>query len=205
MITLRHEDVCGVGGGIEISDSIMPAKGKISSGTGENEPSAQQESNAGAITSEQIKLLRQSFALVEPKAGLAGLVFYRNLFALDPTLRPLFKTSIELQSRKLMDALSYTVAALENPGALVPVLEAMGRRHVGYGARDEHYATVTAALLQSLGEVLGDKFTAEVQKAWAGALTLVADIMKRGAAAVLSLKMPGDLESSNDRPIRQDG
>jgi hypothetical protein len=32
-----------------------------------------------------------------------------------------------------MEALAFTVATLENPSKLVPVLEAMGRRHVTYG------------------------------------------------------------------------
>src|SRR5438477_6973908 len=84
------------------------------------------------LAERKIHLLRQSFALIEPHAGIAGLAFYRNLFNLDPSLRPLFQSSIELQARKLMEALSYTIATLEEPQTLVPTLEAMGRRHVAY-------------------------------------------------------------------------
>ena len=136
----------------------------------------------------QIKLLRESFALVEPQAHIAALVFYRNLFELNPSLRPLFHTSIELQGRKLMEALTYTVATLENPEVLVPVLEAMGRRHVAYGAREEHYATVIRAMMFTLEETLGDAFNSELRAAWNQALKLVASIMKRGAAPVTALK-----------------
>ena len=141
-----------------------------------------------AVTDQQIRLLRESFALLEPKAIAAGLTFYRNLFALDPSLRAMFQTSIELQSRKLMEALSYTIATLENPAALVPALEAMGRRHVSYGTRDEHYDTVLTALLQTLGESLGSAFTPEIRSAWTEALTFVANTMKHGAAPVNALK-----------------
>jgi hemoglobin-like flavoprotein len=133
------------------------------------------------LTDRKVRLLRESFALIEPHAGIAGLVFYRNLFNLDPSLRPLFKASIELQAHKLMEALSYTIATLENPRALVPVLEAMGRRHVTYGTRDEHYDTVIQALLLTLAETLTIGFSAEVRTAWNEALTFVADTMKRGA------------------------
>ena len=122
--------------------------------------------------------------MVEPHAHVAALVFYRNLFALDPSLRPLFHTSIELQGRKLMEALAYTVASLENPEALLPTLEAMGRRHVAYGAREEHYATVIQAMMLTLEETLAVAFTREIRAIWQQALELVADAMKRGAASV---------------------
>ena len=140
------------------------------------------------MTEQQICLLRESFALLEPKAIAAGLTFYRNLFELDPSLRAMFQTSIELQSRKLMEALGYTITTLENPKSLVPMLEAMGRRHVTYGTRDEHYDTVLKALLLTLEESLGPAFTSDVRAAWTESLTFVADTMKRGAAAMQALR-----------------
>jgi len=140
------------------------------------------------MNAREIQLLRQSFALVEPKSQIAALVFYRNLFTLDPSLRALFHTSIELQGRKLMEALGYTVASLENPKKLVPALEAMGRRHVTYGTKDEHYATVVRAMMLTLEETLGEAFTKEVRETWKQALEFVADAMKRGAAGTTALK-----------------
>lgn len=77
------------------------------------------------------------------QAAISSLVFYRNLFTLDPSLRPLFQTNIELQGRKLMEALEFTMATLENPAGLLPVLESMGRRHLSYGTRNEHYQTMS--------------------------------------------------------------
>ncbi len=115
------------------------------------------------------------------------MIFYRNLFTLDPSLRSLFHTTIELQGRKFMDSLEYTVASLENPRALIPVLEAMGRRHVSYGTKSGHYATVVKALLQTLGECLEKEFTPAVEAAWRLALEFVAETMQRGAAPVHAL------------------
>jgi hemoglobin-like flavoprotein len=132
------------------------------------------------MTANELRLIRRSFALVEPKAGLAGLVFYRQLFTLEPSLRKLFQTSIELQGRKLMESLAHTVATLEDPEMLVPVLESLGRRHVTYGARNEHYDTVITALLQTLEQVLDKNFTAEMRNAWTKALKFVAVTMLRG-------------------------
>jgi hemoglobin-like flavoprotein len=147
-----------------------------------------QKPSISRLTAKQIHLLRESFARIEPQAGIASLIFYRHLFTLDPKLRPLFHTSIELQGRKLMEALSYTVSSLEDPEALVPVLESLGRRHVTYGTRDEHYATVHRALMQALEETLGKSFTAETRKAWNVALEFVAETMKRGARPLKELQ-----------------
>ena len=147
------------------------------------------------MNKKQIRLLRQSFALIEPQANIAALMFYRNLFTLDPSLRALFHTGIEVQGRKLMEALAFTVATLENPKALLPELEAMGRRHLTYSVRDEHYATVLEAMMLTLDQALGKAFTPEVRAAWSDALGLVAETMKRGAASVTALK-----ESAAEKP-----
>ena len=134
------------------------------------------------MTPHQIQLIRQSFALVEPRAELVALVFYQRLFALDPSLRPLFRTNIDEQGQKLMQMLGVAVALLEQPFALVPSLEALGRRHAGYGVEDRHYDTVGEALLDTLAECLGSAFTPEVLDAWAALYAVVANAMQRGAA-----------------------
>ena len=139
---------------------------------------------APLLSPAQVVLLRRSFNRIAPQSGIAAMIFYRNLFTLDPSLRSLFHTTIELQGRKFMDSLEYTVASLENPRALIPVLEAMGRRHVTYGTKSGHYATVVKALLQTLDECLENEFTPEVETAWRLALEFVTETMQRGAAHV---------------------
>jgi hemoglobin-like flavoprotein len=142
---------------------------------------------AALLSPAQGALLRRSFNRIAPQSGIAAMIFYRNLFTLDPSLRALFHTTIELQGRKFMDSLEYTVASLENPQALIPALEAMGRRHVTYGTKPGHYATVVKALLQTLGECLEREFTPAVEAAWRLALEFVAETMQRGAAHVHAL------------------
>jgi hemoglobin-like flavoprotein len=134
----------------------------------------------------QVQLIRDSFAKIEPRAAIAALVFYQRLFALDPSLRPLFQNDIEQQGVKLMQALRFAVAAADNPRELLPVLESLGRRHVHYGVKESHYETVGAALLGTLSHLLGPAFTAELKEAWVAVYTLMADTMKRAAA-----KLPG--------------
>ncbi len=138
------------------------------------------------MTPRQIELVRQTFALVELRAEVMALVFYQRLFALDPALRPLFRADIDEQGQKLMQMLGVAVALLEQPFALEPSLEALGRRHAGYGVEDRHYDTVGEALLDTLGESLGGAFTPEVLNAWAALYAVVANSMQRGASGFSS-------------------
>jgi hemoglobin-like flavoprotein len=141
--------------------------------------------SSGAILSvEDRALVRGHFRIVESQAAISSLVFYRNLFMLDPQLRPLFHSSIELQGRKLIEALKFAMETLENPAELIPVLESMGRRHLGYGTRDEHYTTMTTAMLTTLREILGSEFTPRAEAAWTSALGFISAAMIRGADGV---------------------
>jgi hemoglobin-like flavoprotein len=55
-------------------------------------------------------------------------------------------------------------------------------------SRAAHYATVGAALLWTLGEGLGERFTPEVQAAWTSAYTVLADTMRTAAEEELPRK-----------------
>ncbi len=131
---------------------------------------------------EQKHRLRKTFALVEGQAQIAALVFYQRLFELDPRLRALFKNDIEQQAAKLMEMLATTLSLLEKRDELTEVLENLGARHVEYGVRTEHYATVGEALLSMLSSVLGSQFCPQTRQAWAELYQFIAATMLRGAA-----------------------
>jgi len=133
------------------------------------------------MTSHQVYLIRKSFAELARHDHVAALVFYRRLFEIDPSLRPMFKGDIEAQSKKLLDMLAVLIAMLERPLGLELELRAMGSRHAGYGVKDAHYATVGRALLDMLAETLDTGFTPEVRAAWTALYGAVEAPMKAGA------------------------
>jgi hemoglobin-like flavoprotein len=136
------------------------------------------------MTPDQKNIVRQTFALIEPRAEVAALLFYQRLFNLDPSLRPMFRGEVRVQGKKLMQALQFAVANMDAPKSLLPALQAMGQRHVSYGVRDEHYETVGSALLWTLEEGLGKHFTPEAKEAWATVYNLIATTMKTAAAEI---------------------
>jgi hemoglobin-like flavoprotein len=126
----------------------------------------------------QVALVQRSWNDVLPIAETAAQMFYERLFDLDPSLRPLFQSDMTKQRHKLVDMLSVVVSGLTRLEELLPTVRALGRRHAGYGVRNEHYATVGMALLWTLEQGLGDSFTAEVREAWVAAYGLLATTMK---------------------------
>lgn len=77
--------------------------------------------------------------------------------------------------------ISTAVSKLGELDVLVPVLQNLGKRHGGYGVQDAHYDSVANALIKTLGQGLGDDFTAETKSAWVSVYTVMADVMKAAA------------------------
>jgi len=138
------------------------------------------------MTPRQIDLIRTSWSAVEPISDAAARLFYDRLFESDPAIKRLFaKTDMQAQRGILMQTLALLVSSLDDFERVVPVLEALGRVHAGYGVRQRHYDTVEAALLWALDRGLGEAFDDETADAWATAYSAVASVMIETAADVV--------------------
>jgi hemoglobin-like flavoprotein len=135
------------------------------------------------MTPQQIALVQASWKSVQPVAGRAAELFYARLFALDPSLRLLFRGDMKEQGRKLMSMISVAVNALARIDALVPAVQALGRRHAGYGVEERHYDFVGDALVWTLKQGLGDDFPRETEDAWRAAYGVLASTMRDAAQA----------------------
>ena len=136
------------------------------------------------MTSKEIELVKASWANVVPISNLAAELFYGKLFEIDPALKCLFPENLEEQGKKLMMMINTAVNGLDSLEQIVPAVKALGQRHADYGVVDAHYDTVGEALIWTLGQGLGDRFTDEVKNAWLNTYTLLAGTMKDGAAEV---------------------
>jgi hemoglobin-like flavoprotein len=131
----------------------------------------------------QIELVRQSFTQAERFRPHLIITFYTELFAIDPSLKPLFKGDMELQRRKLSGMLQQVIAGLSDPATLLPALRDLAVRHVGYGVEERHYDLVGKALLRALKHELGAAFTDETRGAWVAAYQWLSGEMRRAAYA----------------------
>jgi len=131
----------------------------------------------------QKKLVQTTWASVVPIAEQAAEIFYGKLFDADPSLKPLFKGDMKEQGRKLTQMIGVAVNGLDRLDEIVPAVQALGKRHTGYGVKDSHYDTVGGALLDTLSVGLGPAFTPEVKEAWTTVYTVLATTMKDAAKA----------------------
>jgi hemoglobin-like flavoprotein len=133
------------------------------------------------MTPNQIKLVQTSFAQVAPIAATAADLFYGRLFEVAPQVRAMFPDDLSEQKKKLMAMLGTAVAGLSRLETLMPAVQALGRRHAGYGVKAQHYASVGSALLWTLEKGLGEAFTPEVKDAWATAYIVLSTTMMNAA------------------------
>ena len=130
----------------------------------------------------EIDTLETSFDLIAPRGEELVDIFYRRLFEAAPAVEPLFaRTDMRKQKAMLLATLVLLRKSLRDLEATTPKLRQLGARHVGYGARPEHYPVVAEVLLASMAELAGEAWTPEVAAAWAAALNLVAAAMLEGA------------------------
>ncbi|HEY3180376.1 MAG TPA: globin domain-containing protein [Casimicrobiaceae bacterium] len=118
------------------------------------------------MTSQPIELVRNTFALLAPRADEVAGLFYDRLFDQEPSLRALFHGDLSAQGRKLMQTIGVAVAALDRIDTLLPKLHEPGRRHAAYGVENRHYDVVGAVLMSTFREGLGAAFTPHVGESW---------------------------------------
>lgn len=129
------------------------------------------------MTPAQIKLVQDSFSKVAPISDQAAIIFYDRLFDVAPPVRALFPDDLREQRKKLMATLAVVVNGLTNLEAVLPAASALAKRHVGYGAKPEHYPVVGGALLWTLEKGLGEAWTPELADAWVAAYGTLSDYM----------------------------
>jgi nitric oxide dioxygenase len=134
-----------------------------------------------AMTEHQILLVQTSFTKLVDDIDDVARIFFEKLFELDPTLQPMFSSEMQVQGRKMFRTLLVIVNALNDPNSIVEMMRGLSKRHIGYGVKAEHYATVGDALVRTIHEALGDAASQEIDAAWMAAYTLVADIAKAAA------------------------
>src|SRR5699024_725574 len=135
-----------------------------------------------AVT-QMVRLIRETWAEVEPAADEMAQYCYSILFHIAPATRELFPVNLELQQQRLMRAMSFVVRTIDRPDELLPFLQRLGRDHRKFGVVAQHYEDFGTALLGAIKRQLGEKWTSEVERAWAEAYTIVARSMQEAAAA----------------------
>ncbi|GAB4014970.1 MAG: hypothetical protein Fur0010_13570 [Bdellovibrio sp.] len=130
-----------------------------------------------------IELLRQSFEKVVPISEQVADQFYTFLWGDYPAAKALFKgVDMKTQKKALIKSLVYIVDHLDNPEKLSEYLRQMGKRHVDYGTKEEHYELVGNTLIKTFAHFFGNDWTEELNDEWIKAYGAITTWMLEGAA-----------------------
>ncbi len=134
------------------------------------------------MTPDAIRRVQSSYEQLGDRGDALPTAFYRALFSLAPELRRVFPEDMTSLKGHFDAALALVVRNLDTIGAIEPALRDLGAQHVHWGARPEDYVVARDALMTALGELSGDRWTAELERDWRAAVTLISVTMLQGAA-----------------------
>lgn len=125
--------------------------------------------------------VQTTFARIEALEQEPSRVFYEELFLIAPQLRHMFAMDMDRQYRMFIMALAYCVGSLHQMESIRDNLEKLAIRHVGYGAREEHYDLIGRALMRMLTRVLKEDFTPDAREGWTRAYEIISGVMLHAA------------------------
>jgi NAD(P)H-flavin reductase/hemoglobin-like flavoprotein len=140
-------------------------------------------STPSAGASSVVRVVRESWALVEAQQDDVAQFFYGMLFSLAPGTRDLFPVNMQTQRSRVMRAIVHLVQMIDRPDELMPFLRQLGRDHRKFGVVAAQYESVGTALLSAIKRYAGSNWTPTVERAWAEAYTIMARTMLEAAAA----------------------
>src|SRR5580692_4882022 len=145
-----------------------------------NEPADQSEGspNPGDAVRNPAQV---SFWLLEPVADAAMTYFYAQLFAIDSEIGAMFPASMDVQRKRLFQALARITAGQDHPDTLTGYLTELGRAHRKFGVRERHYEIFRRALLATLRRFAARDWNEAAQRAWETAFDRAAAIMIEAA------------------------
>jgi NAD(P)H-flavin reductase len=128
------------------------------------------------------KLLKDSFAMLTPRAAELAEFFYAEVFLLGgQDVIDMFPPTMTAQRDRLLGALIRIVTDVDDLDKLTAYLTGLGRDHRKFAVKPEHYDVVGQALLATLAHFAGDAWTPELKATWAGAYALIAQVMQQAA------------------------
>ncbi len=126
-----------------------------------------------------IALLRETLELTLALDDTFPVRFYQRLFAAHPEVRPLFhRNSPGAQNKMFAQKLTAVIDHLDDPDWLARELPSLAANHVRYGVTPAMYPWVGEALIATLREACGERWTPEAEREWTEAYaSLVAAIL----------------------------
>ncbi|KAG9255782.1 hemoglobin [Emericellopsis atlantica] len=133
-----------------------------------------------SLTYRQSTLIRGSLPMLRAQGETITSSFYASLLRAHPELHNIFNSANQAtgrQPRALLNIILAFAAAPNHTAELIPRLERVCQKHCSLGITPDQYDLLGKYLLRSFGEILGDRYTAELREAWEKAYSLLARML----------------------------
>ena len=132
------------------------------------------------LSQNAITIVKASAPAVAANASKITKTMYELLFR-DAHIKALFNHANHGENGSQVHALAAAIVAyahhIDNLAPILPVVERIAHKHIGFHILPEHYPFVARALISAIADVLGDAATQEILDAWAEAYWFLADLL----------------------------
>ncbi|XP_027365674.1 leghemoglobin-like [Abrus precatorius] len=146
----------------------------------------------GAFTEKQEALVNSSFEAFKQNIPQLSVVFYTLILEKAPAAKNMFSflsdgvdpnnPKLKAHAEKIFQLTRDSAVQLRAKGEVVADLKQLGAVHVQKGVIDPHFLVVKEAMLKTLKEAVGDKWSDELGNAWEVAYDELAAAIKKAMA-----------------------
>lgn len=137
-----------------------------------------------------VRLVKKSFAALEPVSADVMQYFYAWLFVQHPELRAMFPLAMTAHRQRVFDALARLVWSTGSPAEFADQISHLARDHRKFGVRAAHFKPFFAALLAAIREHSTGTWTSATQQAWEEALDCISAGLQTAAGAAAASSPP---------------
>lgn len=128
-----------------------------------------------------VKLVQESWAQVANAGPAASALFHCNLLRSRPWLIDPYTGYVDEHDAMVMRTFGNAVMGMHTLDAHATLLLQIGRVNAACGVQSHHYPYFEVALIQTLGQILGDTLTESLKQAWISVFGTMARLMLAGA------------------------
>ncbi|WP_295895370.1 NO-inducible flavohemoprotein [uncultured Vibrio sp.] len=131
------------------------------------------------LNEQHINTVKSTIPLLEQAGPALTQHFYQRMFRINPEVKDIFNMTNQHTGRQgvaLFEAIAAYAKNIENLAALTSAVERIAQKHTSFNIQPEHYQIVGHHLIETLRELAGEAFTAEVEDAWTAAYLFLAQV-----------------------------
>ncbi len=136
------------------------------------------------MTSDEIRLVKKSFSILNEDLPKFAENFYRILFDYAPLLKPMFSGDMKILEVHFSSLIKNVVINLENASALAEELISLGKKHRQFEIKSYHFNLMRTVFILALEYTLRGKLDSKTKQAWLSYYDLLSLHMVKGLESV---------------------